>query len=109
MGMPAQTFVIFSTAPPTESTAMARALLDHRLVACVNVIPVRSFYRWKGEFCDDQEHLLIAKTTQDKVETVISEIKGMHPYEVPEIIAVPVIAGHAPYLEWVHQETRTHP
>jgi periplasmic divalent cation tolerance protein len=108
MGMPAQTVVIISTAPPAESTAMARALLDRRLVACVNVIPVRSFYRWKGEFCDDQEHLLIAKTTEEKATDVIAAIKAMHPYEVPEIIAVPVIAGHAPYLEWVHQETRTH-
>jgi periplasmic divalent cation tolerance protein len=109
MGMPAQTVVIFSTAPPADSTAMARALLDRRLVACVNMIPVRSFYRWKGEFCDDQEHLLIAKTTEQKAGEVIAAIKVMHPYEVPEIIAVPVIAGHAPYLEWVDQETRTLP
>jgi periplasmic divalent cation tolerance protein len=100
-----QVVVILSTAPPHESAAMARALLDRRLVACVNVMPVRSFYRWKGEFCDDQEHLLIAKTTQDKLETVIPTIRTMHPYEVPEIIVLPVIAGHAPYLEWVHQET----
>jgi periplasmic divalent cation tolerance protein len=109
MDMPAQTVVIFSTAPRAESTAMARALLDRRLVACVNVIPVRSFYRWKGEFCDDEENLLIAKTTEEKTGEVIAAIRGMHPYEVPEIIAVPVIAGHAPYLEWVHQETRIDP
>jgi periplasmic divalent cation tolerance protein len=105
MSMPGQTVVILSTAPASESAAMARALVDRGLVACVNVMPVRSIYRWKGEFCDDQEHLLIAKTTQEKVETVISEIKGMHPYEVPEIIAVPVIAGYVPYLEWVQQAT----
>jgi periplasmic divalent cation tolerance protein len=85
---------------------MARALLDRRLVACVNVIPVRSFYRWKGESCDDEEHLLIAKTTEEKAGDVIAAIKAMHPYEVPEIIALPVIAGHAPFLEWVYQETR---
>jgi periplasmic divalent cation tolerance protein len=109
MGMPAQTVLIFSTAPRVESTAMARALLDRRLVACVNVIPVRSFYRWKGEFCDDEENLLIAKTTEEKTSEVIAAIRAMHPYEVPEIIAVPVIAGHAPYLEWVHQETRIDP
>jgi periplasmic divalent cation tolerance protein len=109
IGMPTQTVVIFSTAPPADSTAIARVLLDRRLVACVNVIPVRSFYRWKGEFCDDQEHLLIAKTTEEKAGEVIAAIRAMHPYEVPEIIAVPVIAGHAPYLEWVDQETRTDP
>jgi periplasmic divalent cation tolerance protein len=106
MSMSEQTVVIFSTAPPAESTAMARALLDRRLVACVNVIPVRSFYRWKGEFCDDQEHMLVAKTTKTKADSVIAAIKTIHPYELPEIIALPVIAGFAPYLEWVHQETR---
>lgn len=107
MGMSGQTVVILSTAPPAESTSMARALLDRRLVACVNVIPVRSFYRWKGEFCDDQEHLLIAKTTEEKAGDVIVAIRTMHPYEVPEIIALPVIAGYVPYLEWVRQETET--
>ena len=107
MSTSGQTVVILSTAPSSESAAMARVLVNRGLVACVNIMPVRSIYRWKGEFCDDQEHLLIAKTTQDKVETVISEIKGMHPYEVPEIIAVPVIAGYAPYLEWVQQATGT--
>jgi periplasmic divalent cation tolerance protein len=107
MGMSGQTVVILSTAPLTESTSMARALLDRRLVACVNVIPVRSFYRWKGEFCDDQEHLLIAKTTEEKASDVIVAIRTMHPYEVPEIIALPVIAGYVPYLEWVRQETET--
>jgi len=107
MSTSGQAVVIFSTAPSSESAAMARVLVGRGLVACVNIMPVRSIYRWKGEFCDDQEHLLIAKTTHDKVEMVISEIKGMHPYEVPEIIAVPVIAGYVPYLEWVQQATGT--
>jgi periplasmic divalent cation tolerance protein len=105
MSMPGQTVVILSTAPASESAAMARALVDRGLVACVNVMPVRSIYRWKGEFCDDQEHLLIAKTTRKKVDEVIAAIKALHPYEIPEIIVVPVIAGHAPYLEWVQQAT----
>jgi periplasmic divalent cation tolerance protein len=107
MGMPPQIVVILSTAPPADSTAMAKALLDGRLVACVNVIPVRSFYRWKGGVCDDAEHLLIIKTTKEKSGEVIAAIRAIHPYEVPEIIAVPVIEGHAPYLEWVNQETQT--
>jgi periplasmic divalent cation tolerance protein len=98
--------VILSTVPQEKSEAMARALLDKRLIACVNTMPVRSFYHWKGEFCDDPEHLLIMKTTREKAEEVIAAIKEMHPYEVPEVIAVPVIAGHVPYLEWVHEETK---
>ncbi len=98
--------VILSTVPQAESEKMARALLDKRLIACVNTMPVRSFYHWKGEFCDDLEQLLILKTTREKAEKVITAIKEMHPYEVPEIIAIPVIAGHAPYLEWIREETQ---
>lgn len=106
MSLSPEIVVILSTVPQEKSEAMARALLDKRLVACINTLPVRSFYHWKGEFCDDQEQLLILKTTQKKVEKVIAAIKEMHPYEVPEIIALPVIAGHAPYLAWVHEETK---
>jgi periplasmic divalent cation tolerance protein len=101
------TIVILSTAPPTESEALARMLINHRYVACVNVVPVRSFYRWKREFCDDQEHLLIVKTTRERVDEVIKAIKSIHSYETPEIIALPVIDGYLPYLEWVYQETHS--
>ena len=106
MSLSPEIVVILSTVPQEKSEAMARALLDKRLVACINILPVRSFYHWKGELCDDQEQLLILKTTQKKAEKVIAAIKEMHPYEVPEIIALPVIAGHAPYLAWVHEETK---
>ncbi len=84
--------VVFSTAPQDKSALLARMLIEKRVVACVNVVPVRSYYRWKGEFCDEQEHLLIAKTTKEKAGEVIAAIKDLHPYEVPEIIALPVIA-----------------
>ena len=106
MSLSPEIVVILSTVPQEKSEAMARALLDKRLVACVNTIPVRSFYHWKGEFCDDQEQLLILKTTQKNAGEVIAALKEMHPYDVPEIIAIPVIAGHAPYLAWVHEETK---
>jgi len=98
--------VIFCTIPASESEAMARALVERRLVACVNVIPVYSYYRWNGEFCSEPEHLLIAKTKRSMAEATIAAIKSLHSYEVPEIIAVPVIAGYAPYLAWVHAETK---
>jgi periplasmic divalent cation tolerance protein len=97
--------VIFTTAPPDKSDSLAKMLIGQHFVACVNVVPVRSYYRWKGEFCDEQEHLLIAKTTEDKAGEVIAAIKSQHPYEVPEIIALPVTHGYSPYLEWVHKET----
>jgi periplasmic divalent cation tolerance protein len=97
--------VIFCTIPAAESEAMARALVEGRLVACVNVVPVHSYYRWNGEFCSELEHLLIAKTKGSMKTEVIAAIRELHSYEVPEIIAVPVIAGYAPYLAWVQAET----
>jgi periplasmic divalent cation tolerance protein len=105
MSRPGEIIVVFSTVSPDKSELLAKNLLDSRVVACVNVMPVRSFYRWKGESCDEQEHLLIAKTTSEKAEEVITAIKSLHPYEVPEIIVLPVTNGYPPYLEWVHQET----
>jgi periplasmic divalent cation tolerance protein len=98
--------VIYSTAPPLEAPKMAKALLERHLVACVNIVPVNSYYTWKGEFCADDEHLLIAKTRAEKATEVIRAIRELHPYEVPEIIALPVIAGHEPYLDWVYEETQ---
>jgi len=97
--------VILSTAPPEISDSLARMLVENHTVACVNVVPVRSYYRWKGEFCDEREHLLVAKTTREKVKEVIVAMKDHHPYEVPEIVALPVSEGYLPYLEWVTEET----
>jgi periplasmic divalent cation tolerance protein len=97
--------VIWSTVPPALSAVLAKSLLEKNLVACVNILPVRSLYRWKGECCDDGEHLLIMKTRRDLAEEVIRVLKAEHPYEVPEIIVLPVVAGHLPYLDWVYLET----
>ena len=98
--------VIYSTVPPAQSAALAKSLLEKNLVACVNIIPVRSLYRWKGESCDDEEHLLIIKTRRGLADAVIRALKAEHPCEVPEIIVLPVLAGHPPYLDWVYQETK---
>ncbi len=99
--------VLYSTVPPSRSNDLAKRLLEKNLVACVNILPVRSLYRWKGEACDDEEHLLIMKTRRSLADAVVRALSAMHPYEVPEIIVLPVIAGHAPYLDWVHAETRS--
>jgi periplasmic divalent cation tolerance protein len=109
MSLQKDIIVVFSTAPSDKSELLARMLVEKRIVACVNVVPVRSYYRWKGDFCDEQEHLLIAKTTRENSKKVIEAIKDLHPYEVPEIIALPVIDGYLPYREWVVQETRDGP
>ena len=106
MAVKKEIIVVFSTAPPDKSESLARMLVDRRLVACVNVVPVCSYYTWKGEFCKEPEHLLIAKTTKDRSGEVIAALKAIHPNEVPEIITLPVTGGHLPYLEWVYQETQ---
>jgi periplasmic divalent cation tolerance protein len=98
--------VICSTVPPSLSEVFAKSLLDKNLAACVNIIPVRSLYRWKGEFCEEEEHLLMMKTRRDLAEMVIHALKAEHPYEVPEIIVLPVITGYPPYLDWVYGETK---
>ena len=97
---------ILSTVPPALSAALAKSLLEKYLAACVNITTVRSLYRWKDECCDDEEHLLIIKTRRVLADAVIRALKSEHPYEVPEIIVLPVTGGHAPYLEWVHEETK---
>ncbi|MFA5332834.1 MAG: divalent-cation tolerance protein CutA [Methanoregula sp.] len=98
--------VIYSTVPAAESEKIARHLVDRRIVACVNVFPVRSYYRWEWEFCDEPEQLMIIKTAREKTQEVIAEIKKIHPYELPEIIVLPVIAGYPPYISWVRKETK---
>jgi periplasmic divalent cation tolerance protein len=97
--------VIWSTVPPALSALLAKSLLEKNLAACVNILPVRSLYRWKGESCDDEEHLLIIKTRRGCADAVIRALKAEHPYELPEIIVLPVSTGYLPYLDWVYQET----
>jgi periplasmic divalent cation tolerance protein len=98
--------VICSTVPPALSAALAKSLLEKNLAACVNILPVRSLYRWKGESCDDEEYLLIIKTRRGLADAVIRALKSEHPYEIPEIIVLPVMSGYQPYLDWVYQETK---
>lgn len=97
---------VMSTASPEQAPEIARALLEGRLVACVNSMPVRSMYRWKGEICDEEETLLIMKTREENANAVVAAVEKMHSYDIPEIIVLPVLKGHPPYLDWVARETR---
>ena len=100
--------VVFSTFPSPEKAAeVARTLVSEQLAACVNLIgPVRSIYRWQGEISDDTETLAVIKTTRERFDAMKSRLVELHPYEVAEVIAMPVDAGHAPYLDWVETETK---
>lgn len=101
--------VVLITAPAGEVAAgIAKDLIETRLAACVNVVrEVRSIYHWKGSIQDDREDLLIVKTSEARVADLISRVREIHPYTVPEIIALPVLAGSDSYLKWVGDETRS--
>ena len=86
-----------------DADRIARALVDERLAACVNIIPVRSCYLWEGKLNLEGEELLIIKTEQSKVEQLMSRIIELHSYKVPEIIVLPIVDGYPPYLHWIAQ------
>ncbi len=102
-----ETLVVLVTTPTAERAAeIARALVTERLAACGNVIPaLRSIYRWEGKIQDEAEALLVLKTTRARFEALRERVLALHPYQVPEVIALPVEAGSAPYLAWIAAET----
>jgi periplasmic divalent cation tolerance protein len=100
--------VVFVTVPNQDVAAhLARTLVEEKLVACVNILPgVRSIYAWQGKICDDSELLCVLKTRGALFPMVRDRVVALHPYEVPEVIAFPITAGHEPYLAWLRDETR---
>jgi periplasmic divalent cation tolerance protein len=85
-----------------EAIRLGRSLVERRLVACVNDVgAVRSFFAWKGKLEDSSERLLLMKTRSDRYPELESALKQLHPYEVPEIIAIPIERGSKDYLQWI--------
>lgn len=94
------------TCPPDAADALARTLVETRVAACVNVIPrIASTYRWQDAVQRDEEALLVIKTTAARFEDLRRTVLAHHPYELPEVIAVDIAAGHAPYLDWIASST----
>ena len=95
---------------PTVSLArkIARAVVQKRLAACVNVTrsPVESFYTWKGKFESTREHLLVIKTTAERLSELEREVRRLHTYEVSEFLALPIIAGSSGYLSWLNESVK---
>jgi periplasmic divalent cation tolerance protein len=90
-----------------QATRLARHLVELRLAACVNIVPgARSVYRWKGEMEEASEWLLVIKSRRDLFASIRGEIAKLHTYEVPELLALPVIEGAGGYLEWMDRELR---
>lgn len=99
--------IVLCTAPdPATAESLARAVVEARLAACVNLLPgVHSVYRWQGKIQQDHETLLIIKTRRDRFDALAEALRQQHPYELPEIIAVPLSDGLPGYLAWVDQST----
>ena len=100
--------VVLVTAPSSDQAlALGRTLVAERLAACASLVPaVRSIYWWEGKVQDAPEALLVLKTTRDRFDALRDRTLALHPYEVPEVVAVPIEAGSAAYLEWLVRETR---
>jgi len=101
------TLVVLITCPNQEvGETIGHALVEERLAACVNVIPgLRSIYRWEGKICRDPEVLLLIKTRRARLAALTRRVKTLHPYSVPEVIALPLAGGSSPYLAWVRKST----
>ncbi len=90
-----------------QASQLARQLVQERLAACVQVLgPIESHYRWQGRLEQAQEWLLLIKTTTEALPRLQRRLVELHPYQVPQLIALPVQGGHGPYLQWVEENTR---
>jgi periplasmic divalent cation tolerance protein len=99
--------VVYVTAGSADEAAtLARALVAERLAACVNRLPVESVYQWQGQVEEAAEVLLIVKTRRSLLDALAARVQALHSYDVPEIIALPIVAGSPPYLQWIAAETR---
>lgn len=100
--------VIFVTASnPKEAERIARQLLKDKLAACVNILEnARSFFWWQGKIDKAEEALLIIKTKRSLMSRLIKKVRSLHSYDVPEIIALPIISGNKKYLDWIDECTR---
>lgn len=97
--------VLITTETDMEADGLARHLVEQRLAACVQRLPMTSTYRWEGEVVAGPEVLLLAKTVASRYAALEDAVRALHSYDVPEIICLPVSVGHAPYLDWVMAET----
>jgi periplasmic divalent cation tolerance protein len=104
--MTARYGMLMTTTPSHEDAVrIARLLIDEKLAACVQLLPIQSFYHWKEKTQEDAETLLLIKTTRALFEPAIARIKDVHRYEVPEIVGTDIVVGFSGYLDWIDQVT----
>lgn len=102
-------YVIVMTTMPADADAMAfaRALVEERLAACVNVLPVmESVYRWEGKVDQERERQVIVKTSRLRLVALWERVRDLHPYDVPEFVVLPIVDGNDAYLHWLGESTR---
>jgi periplasmic divalent cation tolerance protein len=98
--------VLTTVASDAEAVSLVRTLLERRLIACGTLFPAaRSLYRWQGKIADEPEVVVMLKTRSARLESLRAAFTELHPYKVPELLAVPVEAGMEKYLEWINAET----
>ena len=100
--------VMVTVGDSEEASHLAKAIVEKKLAACVNMLPgINSWYWWEGKVIEDQEVLLIMKTSRGKFAELQKEVERLHSYAVPEIIALPVVEGSTNYLSWIEESTRS--
>lgn len=97
-------FVLVTASSREEAEKIAKGLIEAKLAACVSFTSIHSVYTWNGEVCSEDEWQLIIKTDLEKFEPLAEKIKTLHSYEVPEIIALPIIKGSTAYLNWISEQ-----
>jgi len=103
--------VVLVTAGSAEiAETIGRSLVEERLAACVNLLPgIRSIYRWEGKVAEDAEWLLVVKTRRSRFAALAERVRSLHSYEVPEVIALEIVEGSKPYLDWLLRESAPPP
>ncbi len=101
---PAHMVVLITASSSDEARAIGKTLVERRLAACVNIAPgVRSLFRWRGEIEDQEEALMVVKSRAELLPSIIEAVKQVHSYTVPEVIAIPILAGSTDYLAWLDE------
>jgi periplasmic divalent cation tolerance protein len=96
--------VLVTASSVEEAETIANALVEAKLAACVSIMPIQSIYAWQGQKCKEQEWQLLIKTDLGQFSTLETKIRELHSYQVPEIIALPIVVGSQPYLQWISKQ-----
>jgi len=99
--------ILITTKDKLEAEKIAKMLIQNKLAACVNILAgVKSLFRWQGKIDQAKEALLIVKSKKEKFDKIAKLVKSMHSYDLPEIIAIPIVSGFKPYLDWINESVR---